>query len=178
MDLFLLQPGDHDVLYGCDRPKIDGLPPRDDIFDPSLCVPLISCGQDLKQQVASGPGARTVGTPTADFTLVKPVDSLSVKLYEYCMQARPLGAGQMQPTYLHMLRNLGGPRPLVMTVSLRDALISGIHLQSHPDGPATELITLNTTEVLWFYRLEDPARPGTLHTGWSVAQNKPLMSFT
>src|SRR3954468_15003741 len=117
MDLFLLQPGDQDLLYGCDRPAIDDLPPRDDIFDPSLCVPLIACGQDLKQQMAGSPGARTVGAPTADFTLVKPVDSLSVKLYEYCMQARPLGAGKMQPTYLHMLRNLGGPRPLVMTVS-------------------------------------------------------------
>jgi hypothetical protein len=42
MDLFLLQPGDPDILYGCDRPKTDGLPPGDDIFDPSRCVPLIS----------------------------------------------------------------------------------------------------------------------------------------
>jgi type VI secretion system secreted protein Hcp len=62
-----------------------------------------------------------------------------------------------------------------MTVSLRDALISGIQLQSRPDGPATELITLNVTEVLWLYRLQDQ---GTLRTGWSVAQNKPLISFT
>ncbi len=175
MDLFLLQPGDPDILYGGDPMKIDGLPPKDDIFDPSLCVPLISFGQNLKQQVTSDAAARTSGTPTADFTLVKPVDSLSVRLYEFCMQARPLGAGQMRPTYLHMLRDLDGPAPLVMTVSLRDALISGIQLQSRPDGPAAELITLNATEVLWLYRLEDH---GALRTGWSVAQNKPLISFT
>lgn len=171
MDLFLLQPGDPDILYGCDRPQIAGLPPKDDIFDPSLCVPLISLSQTLKPQTAGG-------APTAEFTLVKPVDSLSVKLYEFCLEARPLGAGQMRPTYLHMFRGLGGPEPLAMMVSLRDALISGIALQSHPDGPATEVITLATPEVLWLYRLQDPTRPGTLRTGWSVSQNKPLMSFT
>ncbi|EJL34032.1 hemolysin-coregulated protein (uncharacterized) [Caulobacter sp. AP07] len=175
MDLFLLQPGDPDILYGGDPMQIDGLPPKDDIFDPSLCVPLISFGQTLKQPVTSDAAARIAGTPTADFTLVKPVDSLSVRLYEFCMQARPLGAGQMRPTYLHMLRDLDGPAPLVMTVSLRDALISGIQLQSRPDGPTTELITLNVTEVLWLYRLQDH---GALRTGWSVAQNKPLISFT
>jgi type VI secretion system secreted protein Hcp len=177
MDLFLLQPGDSDILYGGDPMEIDGLPPKDDIFDPSRCVPLISFGQSLQQRM-TGDTARTSGTPTADFTLVRPIDSLSVRLYEFCMEARPLGAGHDRPTYLHMLRDLDGPAPLVMTVSLRDALVSGIQLQSRPDGPTTELITLNVTEVLWLYRLQGEGRPGTLRTGWSVAQGKPLISFT
>jgi type VI secretion system secreted protein Hcp len=171
MDLFLLQLGEPDFLPPGMYPKIPGLPPTDEVFDPSLCVKLTAFSQDLKPQATAGPQA-------AVFTLVKPVDALSVRLYEYCMQGRPLGAGPNRPTYVHVLRDLGGPAPLAMTLSLRDPLVVGLQLQSGPDGAATETITLTVSEALWLYRLAADGGQGTLRAGWSVAQNKPIISFT
>lgn len=181
MDLFLLQPGDPDILYGVVPAKIDGLPARDGIFDPDLCVPLISFGQGLKQQLAIevGDRARPSGPPTADFTLVKAVDALSVRLYQFCLEGRSLGAGHDRPTYLHMLRDPDGAAALVISIALRDAMIGDIQLQSRPDGQAVEQLTLNATEMLWAYRLRADGRPtGEFHTGWSMIHGQPIISFT
>lgn len=166
MDIILLQPGDPDIVYTPAIPRIDGLPAaQPGGFDPRLCVQLIGFGQDLKAP------ASATAPPAATFTLVKPVDALSVKLYESCLRARPLGAGHDRPTYLH--RVSGGV--LALSIALRDAVIADIQLQGQADGSTVERLTLAPTEMLWTYY---ETTGGTLHTGWSTLQNRPIASFT
>jgi type VI secretion system secreted protein Hcp len=133
-------------------------------FDPELCVPLIAFGQDLKAP------ASATAPPAAAFTVVKPVDALSVKLYEFCLRAKPLGEGRERPTYLHRVSN----GVLMFTVALRDAAITDIQLQGQADGSTVERLTLNPTEMLWTYY----SGAGTLHTGWSTLLKEPIASFT
>lgn len=165
MDIILLQPGDQDIVYPPAIPKIDGLPAAViGGFDPSLCVPLIAFGQDLK-----APASPTTPPATA-FTVIKPVDALSVKLYEFCLRARPLGVGHDRPSYLHRVSN----GVLVFSVALRDAAIADIQLQAQADGSTVERLTLTPSEMLWTYYTGQ----GVLHTGWSTLRNGPIASFT
>ena len=165
MDIILLQPGDPDIVYRPAIPRIDGLPAAViGGFDPSLCVPLIAFGQDLK-----APASATAPPATA-FTVVKSVDALSVKLYEFCLRARPLGVGHDRPSYLHRVSD----GVLMFSIALRDAVIADIQLQGQADGTTVERLTLTPSEMLWTYY--DAA--GTLHTGWSTLRNGPIASFT
>jgi type VI secretion system secreted protein Hcp len=165
MDIILLQPGEPDLVYPPAVPRIDGLPAAViGGFDPGLCVPLIAFGQDLKAP------ASATAPPAAAFTVVKPVDALSVKLYEFCLRAKPLGEGRERPTYLHRVSN----GVLMFTVALRDAAITDIQLQGQADGSTVERLTLNPTEMLWTYY----SGAGTLHTGWSTLLKEPIASFT
>jgi type VI secretion system secreted protein Hcp len=183
MNFFLLQPGDPDLFDGDPTDGLEGMPEKDATFDPGLCVPLISVTQGLKQSVTTdvGNAARTAGRPiVGDFTLVRFVDALSVRLYQYCLEVRSLGAGPERPTYLHMLSGSDGAARLVLTFALRDAILSEVQFQSHPDQDTpTEQLALNFTEILWHYRIEKGGRPiGELRTGWSVVGNRPIASFT
>jgi type VI secretion system secreted protein Hcp len=165
MDIILLQPGEPEIVYSPANPKIDSLPAAViGGFDPSLCVPLIAFGQDLKAP------ASATAPPVTAFTVIKSVDALSVKLYEFCLRAKPLGEGRERPTYLHRVSN----GVLVFSVALRDAAIADIQLQSQADGSTVERLTLNPSEMLWTYY----SGAGTLHTGWSTLQNRPISSFT
>ena len=164
MDIILLQPGDADIVYSPANPRIDGLPAAViGGFDPGLCVQLIAFGQDLK-----APASATA--PVTAFTVIKPVDALSVKLYEFCLRARPLGVGHEQPSYLHRVSN----GVLVLSIALRDAAIADIQLQTQADGSTVERLTLAPSEMLWTYSTEH----GVLHTGWSTLRNGPIASFT
>jgi type VI secretion system secreted protein Hcp len=166
MDIILLQPGDSDIVAPWANPKLDGLPAAViGGFDPSLCVQLIAFGQDLKAPASS------TTPPTTAFTVVKPVDALSVKLYEFCLRARPLGVGREQPTYLHRVGN----GVLALSIALRDAAIADIQLQTQADGSTVERLTLAPSEMLWTYYT---AGGQTLHTGWSTLRNGPIASFT
>jgi len=165
MDIILLQPGDADIVYRPAIPRIDGLPAAViGGFDPGLCVQLAAFGQDLKTP------ASATAPPVTAFTVIKPIDALSVKLYEYCLRARPLGQGHDRPSYLHRVSN----GVLAFSVALRDAVITDIQLQGQADGSTTERVTLNPSEMLWTYY----DAGGTLHTGWSTLQNRPIASFT
>jgi type VI secretion system secreted protein Hcp len=165
MDIILLQPGDPDIVYRPAIPRIDGLPAAAiGGFDPGLCVPLVGFSQDLK-----APASATTPPATA-FTVIKTVDALSVKLYEFCLRARPLGAGRDRPTYLHRVSN----GALALSIALRDAAIADIQLQSQADGTSVERLTLTPSEMLWTYY----DAGGTLHTGWSTLRNGPIVSFT
>lgn len=166
MDIILLQPGDPDIVYAPANPRIDGLPAAViGGFDPRLCIQLTAFGQDLKAP------ASATAPPATTFTLVKPVDILSVKLYEFCLRARPLGAGHDRPTWLYRVNN----GALALSIALRDAVIADIQLQGQADGSTVERLTLAPTEMLWTYY--EPTG-GTLHTGWSTLQNRPIASFT
>lgn len=166
MDIILLQPGDPDIVYTPDVPRIDGLPAAViGGFDPRLCVQLTAFGQDLK-----APASPTAPPATA-FTVIKPVDALSVKLYECCLRGRPLGEGHDRPSWLHRVSN----GVLALSIALRDAVIADIQLQAQADGSTVERLTLAPSEMLWSYYAPGA---GTLHTGWSTLQNRPIASFT
>jgi type VI secretion system secreted protein Hcp len=125
--------------------------------------------------------ARTSGRPIiTEFTCVKYVDKTSVKLYDMALRAQPLGVDKTQPTKLYIARNSGDQTANIMTIWLRDAMISEIQLQTHPDDMPTEQFKLNFTEILWFYtvQLADTKILGKRASGWSLARNRPITAFT
>lgn len=187
MDLILLQPGDADVFGGTNSwdnggSLIDNTW-RDQVLALGECIELVSIHQGMKQQVTTdvSNSARTSGRPIiTEFTCTKYVDKTSVKFYEYCLRAQPLGKGKAQPTKLYIARNSGESTGNIMTFQLRDAIISEIQFQSHPDDMPTEQFKLNFTEILWTYTVQraDTGPAGNLATGWSIARNRPIGQFT
>jgi type VI secretion system secreted protein Hcp len=190
MDLILLQPGDKNVFGGTDNgwasggTLIDydpakGTPYADDPGPMGPYIELVSVHQGLKQQVTTdvSNSARTSGRPIiTEFTCVKYVDKTSVRFYDYCLRAMPLGKGADQPTKIYILRNSGEQTMNIITFSLRDAIISEIQFQSHPDDMPTEQFKINFTEILWEYTSQntDATSGGKHAAGWSVARNRSI----
>lgn len=183
MDLVLLQPGNMDVLGGSNRESdassIDGM---DGLIEPGACIELVSLHYGVKQQITAdvSNSARTSGRPViTEFTLIKYVDRASIPFYEYCLRAEPIGKGQDRPTRLYIVRNSGETASTILTISLRDAIISEIQLQTHPDDMPTEQFKLSFTEILWMSTTRDSS--GTRvesSTGWSIARNRPISRFS
>ena len=196
MDLILLQPGDTSVFGGTPNnwdeggSLIDKGPGGkdyglDDAVASSFgqCIELVSVHQGMKQQITTdvSNSARTSGRPIiTEFTCVKYVDKTSVKFYEFCLRAEPLGKGKDNPTMIYVLRNSGDKTANILTFSLRDALISEIQFQSHPDDMPTEQFKLSFTEILWKYTVQraDTQRGGVMTSGWSLARNRVIGAFT
>jgi type VI secretion system secreted protein Hcp len=193
MDLILLQPGDQSIFgagkaweWDSGESLIDDKW-RDDVTMKSLgrCVELVSVHQGLKQQMTTdvSNSARTSGRPIiSEFTCVKYADKISVKLYDLCLRAKPLGSGKDQATKIYICRNSGEQTSVIMTMALRDAMISEIQFQSHPNDMPTEQFKLNFTEILWQHTVQiaDASIKGQISSGWSLARNRPLNdgSFT
>lgn len=180
MDLILLQPGNPDILGG-----VSQIDPawHDSMPDLGRCIELISIHQGMKQQITTdvSNSARTSGRPIiTEFTLVKHVDQSSVKFYDHCLRAEALGKGKDQPTMLYIARNSGGSTANIITIALRDAIISEIQLQTHPDGMPTEQFKLNFTEILWTCTVQkaDLHTAGKQSFGWSIARNRAIGQFT
>lgn len=187
MDLILFQPGNPDVFGGANGWAQSGSLAGDALRKalPGLghCIELVSLHQGMKQQITTdvSNSARTSGRPIiTELTLTKYVDQASVKLYEYCLRAEPLGKGKDQPTRIHIARDSGDSTANIITIALRDAIVSEIQLQSHPDDMPTEQFKLNFTEILWTYTMQkaDLAMAGKQTTGWSIARNRPIGQFT
>ncbi|PHV29481.1 hypothetical protein CSQ93_05285 [Janthinobacterium sp. BJB426] len=190
MDLILLEPGNGELVFGKATDGSNGGSLIDTAWSDAAafqgmgqCIELMSLHQGMKQQVTTdvSNAARTSGRPViTEFTCVKYVDQTSVKLYELCLRAEPLGRGAAQPTKLSIARNSGDKTVNIITISLRDALISEIQLQTHPDDMPTEQFKLNFTEILWSHSVQradgQPAAQNT--TGWSLARNRPISAFT
>lgn len=191
MDLILLEPGDPALVFGSelnDRPSGGSL--IDDVWREHAalkgigpCIELVSMHQGLKQQMTTdvSNSARTSGRPViTEFTCVKYVDDTSVTLYDMCLRAQELGKGIAQPTKLHIARNSGDQTANILTIWLRDAMISEVQLQTHQDDMPTEQFKLNFTEILWHYTVQstDTNIPGTRSAGWSLARNRPISEFT
>lgn len=190
MDLILFQPGDTSVFptgtndwanggslisTGADWTASKGL-------KLGQCIELVSVHQCMKQQVTTdvSNSARTSGRPViTEFTCVKYVDEISVKMYDFCLRAKSLG-DKAKPSYIYILRNSGDKVGNIITFMLRDALISEIQLQSHPDDMPTEQFKLNFTEIVWTYAVQtsDMQTRGNVTAGWSLTQNRPLTAFT
>jgi type VI secretion system secreted protein Hcp len=202
MDLILLQPGDSSV-FGDEKTKLANnwdtggslIQYEAKNYDTDLktigdgsiakkpCIELVSVHQGMKQQVTTdvSNSARTSGRPViTEFTCVKYVDKTSVKFYEYCLRAMPLGKDEKNPTTIYICRNSGDKVANVLTIALRDAIISEIQFQSHPDDMPTEQFKLNFTEILWTYTVQkaNTGRAGSLASGWSLARNRPIGAFT
>ncbi|WP_338847067.1 type VI secretion system tube protein Hcp [Massilia sp. W12] len=179
MDLILLEPGNQDMISGTSVTMIDK-----DWRDPNLdfskkCIELVSLHQGMQQQITTDVSnrARTSGRPIiTEFTVVKYVDATSVKLYEYCLRAEPLGVGADKPTKIYIARNSGDKTANIITIQLRDAIISEIQFQTHPDDMPTEQFKINFTEIIWTYTVQenDMSRPGSITAGWSISHNRPL----
>lgn len=187
MDLILLEPGNAALFDGYSGAGDAGASAREKWpgleLDLGLCYELVSIRQGMKQQVSTdvSNSARTSGRPViTEFTLTRYVDQASVKFYDLCLRAEPLGKGAGAPTRLHILRTSGEQPALVLTFALRDAIISEIELQSHPDDMPTEQFKLNFTEILWTCGMpRHDGRNGSVQTtGWSLARNRPIGQLT
>lgn len=192
MDLILLQPGDDTVFGGEANSWTQGgslIQYNKDAYDDNLkdigdgtkqqCIELVSIHQGMKQQVTTdvSNSARTSGRPIiTEFTCVKYVDKTSVKFYEYCLRAQPLGKDK-KATKIYICRNSGDKVANIITIQLRDAIISEIQFQSHPDDMPTEQFKLNFTEILWEYTVQlanTDRSKGKFATGWSLARNRSI----
>lgn len=192
MDLILFQPGDQSIFpkpngFATGGSLIDGKEWMDPAIKANLekgsCIELVSVHQGMKQQVTTdiSNSARTSGRPViTEFTCVKYVDKTSVKMYEYCLRAQPLGVGEGKPSYLYILRNSGDKTSNIITFTLRDALITEIQFQSHPDDMPTEQFKLNFTEILWTFNVQtaEMKTQGAVTTGWSLARNRPIAQIS
>jgi type VI secretion system secreted protein Hcp len=177
MDLILFQPGDQSILSG-DGSQVDNSSWLAD-GPTGLCIEIVSLHQGMKQQVTTdvSNNARTSGRPVVtEFTLVKYVDQTSVKLYEYCLGAKLLGSGAGAPSILYIARESGGKTMNIIKIQLKDALISEIQLQTHPNDMPTEQFKLNFTEVIWTHTLQlnNMSSKGVKTAGWSLAKNAPI----
>jgi type VI secretion system secreted protein Hcp len=57
---------------------------------------------------------------------------------------------------------------------LRDALVTEIQSQSHPDDMPTERFELSFTEIAWRYAMQAPdGLLGQVGAGWDLARNRP-----
>jgi type VI secretion system secreted protein Hcp len=189
MDLILLEIGDNSFFGGTQQgsggTSIEsawkGAWPA--TINAAQCIELVSLDQSLKQTVTTdvSNSARTSGRPiVSEITCVKYLDRASVRMNDCCLRAVALGRGKDQPARIHMARNDGDSTFLVMTIALRDALVSSISLQTHPDDMPTEQFTLNFTEIIWTYmrRTSDGKPAGIMTSGWSLARNRPIAQFS
>lgn len=200
MDLIILQPGDPSLInppnsfaeggslltplggangWSNTDPIITTPPGGDGKFLPGQFIELVSLHQGMKQQMTTdvSNSARTSGRPIiSEFTCVKYVDRLSVKLFDLCLRAKTLGAGASNPTLIYILRNAGEQMGNILTIALRDAMISEIQFQTNPNDMPTEQFKLNFTEILWTYSVQktDASIGGQIPAGWSLARNSPI----
>lgn len=187
MDLILLQPGDPSVASQSNLTLLQGAWPiskgATPITGTNPYFELTSLHQGMKQQITTDVSnqARTSGRPIiTEFTCVKYVDASSVMLYDRCLRALPIGSGAGSPSTIYILRNSGEQLLNIMTIQLRDAIISEIQFQTHPDDMPTEQFKINFTEILWNYTVQanDTTSPGSIPGGWSIRQNRAITAFS
>ena len=184
MDLILLQPGDPTFFPPGDW-STGGTLVNSHLQDAHLnagqCIELVSLHQGMHQSFTTNKAAPSTNHPViTELTCVKYVDKLSSKLYEYCLRAEPLSKGKAHPTLIYILRNNGDHIVNVMTITLRDALVSEIQVQLHTDDMPTEQFKLNFTEILWTYteQTTDSNVADKVSAGWSKERNRTITGFT
>jgi type VI secretion system secreted protein Hcp len=181
MDLILMKPGDPDSL---------GIKGNVSMFDDKWhgnygdnkadfqdCIELVSVNHGVTQQITTNVSnrARTSGRPNIrDIACVKYTDYSSPKLFEYCLSARPIGKGD-KLTKIFIFRNSGDMMTNIMTFELRDAIISQMEFNSHPDDMPTEQFSLNFTWIRWTYNVQnnDMTAGGNVSAEWDCSCNHP-----
>jgi type VI secretion system secreted protein Hcp len=179
MDLILLHPGDQSIFSDSDNAEIANFRFDSGTGPTGFCIELVSLHQGMKQQVTTDVSnqTRTSGRPAiTEFTLVKYVDKTSVKLYDYCLRAAAIGAGADQPTKIFIVRNTSDKAANIIMITLKDAMVSEMQLQTHPDDMPTEQFKLSFSEILWTFTVQqnDMKRQDSFSSGWSLAKNMPI----
>ena len=174
MDLVLLKPG-NDQIVG--ESLIQGELAGGNKDDLSKCIELVSIHYSMKQQITTdvSNSARTSGRPElTDITAIKYFDQASTTLYKHCLAAIPLDTGKADEyTKIYLCRNSNDTIANIMTIELKDAIISSIECQSHPNDMPTEQLTINFTAVNWIYnsQLNNMSDGGVKVAGWTVSEN-------
>lgn len=182
MDLILFQPGDQTIFSGSDSTLIDNS--QWTAGGPTgFCIELVSLHQGMKQQLTTDVSnqARTSGRPIiTEFTCTKYVDQTSVMLYDRCLGAKILSPVGGPSSFIYIARNSGGVTTNIITIELRDVLISEIQLQTHPNDMPTEMFKLSFTEVVWRFTTQknDMTTPGNMLAGWSISKNMPKAAIS
>lgn len=155
MDAILLQPGNPELFAGTlpdgDERGLES-PWREWGIDPARCIELVSMHQGTRKGVHDPD--HTLRPTATHFTCVKYVDPTSVRLYALSLVETPLGHGRDEPTRLHIVRD----RTRILTISMIDATVHDLKLQSHLDDRPTEQFELRFTAVEWDYVLNRPAQ--------------------
>ncbi len=176
MDLILLQPGNTEIQgTGLISGTLDGFATNE---MGENCIECVSCNFGMKQQMTTdvSNSARTSGRPDVqDITLIKYVDQSSPKLYQHCLGATPIGKDDAL-TKIYICRNSDNKIANILTLELKDAMVSSIAMQSHPNDMATEQLTLNFTQVTWTatVQLNNTSAGGVVAATWSVATDRPI----
>ncbi|MFC7297564.1 type VI secretion system tube protein Hcp [Herminiimonas aquatilis] len=184
MDLILLQPG-NPTFFDEGNWSAGGTLINNHLQDARLnagpCIELVSLHQGMLQSFTTNKAAPGTNHPViTELSCVKYVDQISGKLLDYCLRTEPLGRGKDQPTILYILRNSGDQLINVMTITLRDALITEMQMQAHADDMPTEQFKLNFTEVLWSYSAQLSAShvADKVATGWNKERRHTITAFT
>lgn len=184
MDLILLQPGDPSFFPAGDwspSGTLDNRHLQDAYLNAGQCIELVSLHQSMHQSFSTNRAKPGTNQPViTELSCVKYVDKISPKLHEYSLRAKPLGKGKDHPTLIYILRSNGDQIINVMTLTLRDALVSEIQLQPHTDDMPTEQFKLNFTEILWTYNTQTPSSDlaDKVSAGWSKDRNRTISGFT
>lgn len=61
-------------------------------------------------------------------------------------------------------------------ITLKDAMVSEMQLQTHPDDMPIEQFKLTFSDIAWTYSVQqnDMKRQDSLSSEWSLAQNMPI----
>lgn len=161
MDIVLLEPGDPAILSDDDAKQADSLIGEqwhDNNLKMGKCIALVSLHDGILQAITADKASITTtkNHPINQLTCVKYVDQTSVMLLEYCLCGKPIGEGKDQPTKIYILRTYGDKTTAIITLVLRDAMVSNIECQALPNDKPTEQLTLNFTEILWTYTMQTP----------------------
>ena len=187
MDLVLLKPGNSEIVTPEGGNQIPGGVNGLNDVDIKGSIELLSYHYGMKQQMTTdvANSARTSGRPSlTDITCVKYYDKTSMAFYSQCLIGKPIDSQNGPPTKLFLLRNAPGTDDTdtianIMTIELRNAIISSVECQSHPNDMATEQFTLNFTDIQWTYSPQglDARLLGNKVAGWSIARNRPSTSI-
>jgi type VI secretion system secreted protein Hcp len=81
---------------------------------------------------------------------------------------------------IYIARSSGDRLGNILTFALRDAIISEIQFQSHPNDMPTEQFKISFTEILWTYTVQDVdmSTVGSIQKGWSIMHNRPIGTFS
>ncbi|WP_293780198.1 type VI secretion system tube protein Hcp [uncultured Oxalicibacterium sp.] len=166
IEIILLEPGDPAVLADMDMSHSPNL--REDQWlgynlQTGKYIELVSVHQGVGRPLAmlgdgdAAPSMYPVSIGLTTITCVKYVDTASVKLFEYCLRAQPLGKGKNQPTRMYILRQSEDGATHLITLALYDAIVSQVQVQPQANNQPMEQFELNFTEIAWTSSMQTPA---------------------
>jgi type VI secretion system secreted protein Hcp len=153
--------------------QIDGLKGESTDSEHKDWIELLSFNHSISQPVSatanSAGGATTARCQHQDFSISKPVDLASAKLYELCSSGK-----HIKDVTIEMLRASGDKRVKYMVVKMEQVVISHVAPSGGSDFP-TESVSFNYGTIKWTYTQQkrtDGSGGGNVTGGWSLVENK------